>query len=791
MSIQARLLIALGGLSVLAAVAMAILLTIHMDRLTIAAENRQLADLIGKFQNDLGKEGDKALSLASLVAHNHAAATAFAAGDREALLSMYRPAFQHMQDRFAVRQFQFHTPPATSFVRIHKPETYGDDLSSFRQTVVESNQSRQSIQGLERGVAGLGLRGVTPVSHDGTHIGTVEFGLSFDETFFNRFAEDYGVGVALYLTRETGGYDVFATTHEGTEHLSREQLDAALGGQTVRQEVKDGDVNLTVAAHPVQDYAGRNIGVATISLDATPYHERMTNARWLAVFGTLAVAVVALILGFVIARGIAGPIRIVTHALTRLAARDYAVAIPEPRGRSECQRMLGTLRDFRDKAEEIDRLDQEHTARLEEMQAERKALDQQTRDNLSGVVAAAIEANEAIVTLAYIVRDVNAASLESQTMASSVEEMVTSIREISSSSDDAAHDAEGARGAAGDGVSSSGKAVETMEGIHQAVRSAADRVDTLAEASTQIGEIVQQIEDIAEQTNLLALNATIEAARAGDAGKGFAVVANEVKSLANQTARATEDIRGRITTLRDEMATIIEAMERGAEAVDHGRGAVTDLGSQLETIAGSVNNVTAKMRDIAAILTQQTQAANEVSQGIGAIADLSQENTKKVNDALKSMDSATEMLNKQVGLLAQEQSSLVLVEVAKNDHVAFKKRVVDAVLGRAAWKEHEIPDHTMCRLGKWYQSVKDPTLRNHPAFRTLDGPHAEVHRLGKEAVRKAAAGQLDAAFTDLEALSEVSHDVVDRLTDLSRAVEEVERMHRADGHADGHAATRP
>jgi methyl-accepting chemotaxis protein len=353
--------------------------------------------------------------------------------------------------------------------------------------------------------------------------------------------------------------------------------------------------------------------------------------------------------------------------------------------------------------------------------------------------------------------------------------MVTSTKGISASSTEAAEDAEGARGAADDGVGGAGRAVTSMEHIYGAVRDAASRVDSLAEASAQIGEIIQQIEDIAEQTNLLALNATIEAARAGDAGKGFAVVANEVKSLANQTARATEDIRGRITTLRDEMTVIIEAMRKGGSAVEEGREAVTGLGDQLGTISGTVNSVTEKMRDIADILNQQTQAAQEISQGTNAIAELSRHNTEEIDQALKSMDLATKVLNDQVGVYAAEGSGITLVEVAKNDHAVFKKRVVDAVTGRIPWREQDMPDHVSCRLGQWVASVTDSEVRSHKAFRALDEPHALVHRLGKEAVRLAAANDSDGAIAALQKLNQASRDVVDRLEDLSRAIEAIQR----------------
>ncbi len=775
MSILTRLVVALGGAALITALLVSLIFTLFMERLTLQAEDDQLSSLFGILRSDLSAEGDRAVSLATLVANNPAATAAFAARDREALLALYRPAFESMEADFGVRQFQFHTPPATSFVRIHKPEKFGDDLSALRQTVVEANRSGTAIRGLEYGVAGLGMRGVTPVFHDGEPIGTVEFGLSFGQPFFETFAAKHEVEVALYLKNANGGYETFASTHKGDAFVPTDRFDAVLAGEAFSRQIETANSTLAVMARPVTDYQGRPIGVATIALDTSPYHARLSDARWLAVAATLGALLVALVVGYIIARSIAGPVRMVTDALARLSAKDFGIALPDPKGKGEVARMVQSLRDFREQAVAVDAAERHQTERLREVEAKQAGLTQQARTNLRGVVTAAIQANEAIVTLAHMMRDVTNTSVQSQAMASAVEEMVSSTREISTSSDHAARDAEGARGAADEGVHGASRAVDTMEGIHGAVRGAADRVDALAQASAQIGEIIQQIEDIADQTNLLALNATIEAARAGDAGKGFAVVASEVKSLANQTARATEDIRGRIETLRTEMSVIITAMEKGASAVDEGRGAVTGLGDQLGTIAGGINNVTEKMQEIASILTQQTQAANEISEGTASIADLSRRNADEVDEALKAMDEATRAINDQVAVLAGMGGPLVLVEVAKNDHVVFKKRVVDAVLGRADWPERDIPDHTTCRLGKWYGSVQDPLLRNHSAYRALDKPHAAVHQLGKSAVRKAAAGDVDGALEDITALNDASHAVVERLSELSGAIEEMER----------------
>ncbi len=632
MSILTRLVAALGGAALITALLVSLIFTLFMERLTLQAEDDQLSSLFGILRADLSAEGDRAVSLATLVANNPAATAAFAARDREALLALYRPAFESMEADFGVRQFQFHTPPATSFVRIHKPEKFGDDLTALRQTVVEANQSGTAIRGLEHGVAGLGMRGVTPVFHDGEPIGTVEFGLSFGQPFFETFAAKHEVEVALYLKNANGGYETFASTHKGDAFVPTDRLDAVLAGEAFSRQIETANSTLAVMARPVTAYRGRPIGVAPIPRAATPYQARLSDARWLAVAATLGALLVSLVVGYIIARSIAGPVRMVTDALARLSAKDFGIALPDPKGKGEVARMVQSLRDFREQAVAVDAAERQQTEHLREVEAKQAGLTQQARTNLRGVVTAAIQANEAIVTLAHMMRDVTNTSVQSQAMASAVEEMVSSTREISTSSDHAARDAEGARGAADEGVHGASRAVDTMEGIHGAVRGAADRVDALAQASAQIGEIIQQIEDIADQTNLLALNATIEAARAGDAGKGFAVVANEVKSLANQTAKATDEIRAQIGQIQSETGAAVDAIkgisttiERINEIAQSVASAVEEQGAATQEIARNVQEASTGTMEVTRNISGVSQAANETGAGSNEVLSAASE----------------------------------------------------------------------------------------------------------------------------------------------------------------------
>ncbi|KJV08274.1 hypothetical protein VZ95_18855 [Elstera litoralis] len=176
-------------------------------------------------------EADRALSLAASLGENTAARDAFAARDRDGLQAMLGPVFKELKDRHGVRQLQFHLAPATSFLRVHRPEKFGDDLSSFRFTVVEVNRTQKPVFGIENGVEGLGIRGVVPVFKDQKPIGSVEIGLSIDQFFFDRLKTATGADVALYVNSPKG-LTVHAKTFANDPPVAPETLATALQGTT-------------------------------------------------------------------------------------------------------------------------------------------------------------------------------------------------------------------------------------------------------------------------------------------------------------------------------------------------------------------------------------------------------------------------------------------------------------------------------------------------------------------------------------------------------------------------------
>jgi methyl-accepting chemotaxis protein len=472
----------------------------------------------------------------------------------------------------------------------------------------------------------------------------------------------------------------------------------------------------------------------------------------------------AVVISLLIGRSITKPLTAIADAMRRLAGGDRSIEVSHAEDRNEIGDLARALATFKANAIEMTRLQAEHEHDQKVVEQERR----KTRmDLLASIVGAGIQSGESVIGMARIRKEINDTSGQAQSMASAVEELVASIKEIAQNGENIRNDSRDAEQAASTGVENSRAAVSSIEQIVEAVNHAAQEVQALAAESGQIGEIVAQIESIAAQTNLLALNATIEAARAGEAGKGFAVVASEVKSLANQTGKATEDIRTRIDSLRAKMTDIVAAMERGAGAVAHGRESVTSVGGQLEDIAHRFHAVTDKMAEIAAILTQQTAAANEVSKGTTSIAEITAKNGQEIITVFKGLDRASAVLNSQIGSFA-DLGSRAIIEISKNDHVNFKKNVVGALTGVNELTADKLPDHHSCRLGMWYDAVTDETMRRHSAFGALAEAHKRVHDAGKEALRSNAGGDDRSTLAAVERLEAASRDVLACLDRLGK-----------------------
>jgi methyl-accepting chemotaxis protein len=185
--------------------------------------------------------------------------------------------------------------------------------------------------------------------------------------------------------------------------------------------------------------------------------------------------------------------------------------------------------------------------------------------------------------------------------------------------------------------------------VSQAAGTANSQVNALAEASVRINEIIELIDNIASQTNLLALNATIEAARAGETGKGFAVVAGEVKNLAAQTAKATEDIRSQIAGIQETTASVVHTIRTITGMIDSSSNASS-------AVAAAVEEQGVATREIAQNTTLASSGSSNVNEALQKLSTLATQTdtiSQDVVAAIHTLTEASDGLNREIGNFLQ------------------------------------------------------------------------------------------------------------------------------------------
>ncbi|QCK87691.1 HAMP domain-containing protein [Phreatobacter aquaticus] len=584
-----------------------------LSDMAIEAALQQRYDAIVAAMNE---QGQRALGVAATLANDPRVGAAIAANDRLGFIERFKPLSLTLRDDLKLALISVQFTNGTNFARVHAPQAFGDNVIGRRLMVRDAIQTGRTQLGIEPGRDNVSIFASVPTMHEGKLVGITDIGAVLGPDFLADLKRRFSVDVAMHLV-EGGKLNSLASTFASKTLLELPAHQAAMTAPTHWVESTLGGRPVAVLAGPLRNYSGNPIGTVEVAVDTSVFVAARNYALLVLGIATALAVLAGIGAALLLTRHLGLPIRALNETMTALAGGDHGRTVPSTQRSDEIGAMARAVEVFRTNAIERERLEAVTTSETGARLARQGRIDTLVRDfsssigsvldgvganarmmeetarNLTGIAASAAgQADEASGASRQ-------ASNNVQSVAAASEELSASINEIAT------------------------QVAQTNDVVIRASREAEDanhRVKALALAANRIGEVLNLIRDIAEQTNLLALNATIEAARAGEAGRGFAVVASEVKSLAGQTAKATEEIAAQISSVQSETTTAVRT---------------------IEAIAATMEEVSRYAGAVASAIEQQRSATGEISQNVQAAAT----GTARVVDNITSVTASSAETN--------------------------------------------------------------------------------------------------------------------------------------------------
>lgn len=705
-------------------------------------ERQAVKDTLQLVQAALTEQSREVLTLAALVAAREESAAALANGDWQALAQQYDPLWPALKKQ-GMEQFQFHTPPAISFYRVHKPQKRGDDLSAFRKTVVEANQKQVQIAGVESGVAGVGLRGIVPVVYQGKHVGSVEFGRALDDKLF-----------AGILPK-----DLRLTLRLFEQDKLNMHLDGGLppGSDQDYQQVKQGQSMVTVRhdaqghpyltqASPLRDYAGHIIGVIELGHDRLMLQQQLwrSGVKMLVVTFTGALVVGGILLWWM--GRLTRPLEDSIKAMEALSSGegDLGAKLLEA-GPLETRRLGRAFNSF---TQRLRKTINQLMSTVGELQDESERLSRQTASNLDGM-----REQQSQITQ----------------IATAITQMSSTVHEVANSTSSAADSTSLADKEAKAGEEVVQQSVQRIGSLAADLQQVSEVIGRVSNSSEQIGSVLGVIQSIAEQTNLLALNAAIEAARAGEQGRGFAVVADEVRVLAGRTQSSTEEIRKTITQLHTAVETAVSSIEHSNLNAQHSVSLSQQAGDALTRIRERVQEINKMNLQIATASEEQTAVSDDIDRNIHSVHDISRKTADIAGHTAQAALQISHLIEQLGELSAQfhdgNDATLELSQ-ARAAHRTWKSRIRAFLDGDQSLSMQEVKDPRKCKFGGWYYGDAQAHCGHLASFKSLEQPHNELHDLLGKIIALKQTGQEQEAHALLHQLDTLSDRVVGNIDRL-------------------------
>lgn len=543
-------------------------------------------------------------------------------------------------------KLHFHLPSNRSFLRLWKDKQIerdgkrvdiSDDLSGFRNTVIDVNRTGKPLKGIEIGTGGFVIRGIAPIkSTIGKQMGSVEFMMDMVEVLNIR--EDAKTkDMALYMNAEflpiaqqlqdSQKYPMAGNSFVRVAGFSDMAYDKILTPDLL-DEGREGLTakttgNLCLAAFPVLDYQNRPIGVMVHGFDLTRENSLIRTVGIILTCLLAAIMVVIILVGSIIlSQSVLRPINQLTDISYKISEGDLTRELPVWKN-DEIGVLFSAINDM---IKSVKALFSEISNGVETLS---EAVNQISSTS-SQLAAGASETSGSIAEISATMEQFRQTAQLSNENAEKVAKESDEVTHISQS-----------------GTTAVRNTISVMNRIKDEMKYVADSILKLSEQSRSIGEIINVVTDLADQSNLLSVNAAIEASKAGEHGKGFVVVAKEIKSLAGQSKEAAGQIRKILSEIQSATSVAVMATEKGTRVVDEGNLLSAQAGETIDVLAGNIRKTVDAYSHIACSSQEQLTGIDQLSDAMISIKEASLQNV----DGARMLEDAAENLKDLSGRL--------------------------------------------------------------------------------------------------------------------------------------------
>ncbi len=693
-----------AGVLTLFGVAAGSFLTHELRSQIIADEDQRFAEMRIQVESAMTAELEKASNAAAVFVENPEVQQMFAEGRREDLAAAYAKVYDRLKHE-GVRQAQFHLPPATSFLRLHKPSKFGDDLSGFRMTVLACNRDKTVIQGLEEGRGGYGFRYVAPISWQGKHVGSFEIGRNFSVPFLEEMKRITGDEWSIHRVTEGPSVTTFgdastfvATVPEDIYPLDEALTKAVLATQSVViRRVQVGSEDLAIVAFPFHDYQGNAAGYIKAVVNRSDVLSEFRSARNAVFLGVF----LALLLGTAVAWYLGAWL---SAPLVRLAkrARELMGEMPELQRENNRSDEIGILSESIEAMGEYLRMNTESAKALASGDLSRRIDARGDNDQLGQALLhlqhILSEVNREVHGLAVSARE---GQLETRAATTDFEgewaQMIDGINEIvgamAAPSDEAIRvletvgkgklDARMSGQYAGDynkikqslnaALDHLGRSIEHAD---SAQATAAEKAAEAAEKTAEAEKALQSVNDAAvrEKQQALELQAKVESilavvedAAAGDLtqklqvsgtdsigqmGEGLAMFFLNLRESIAGIAGQAKTLSGASTHLNEISQTMGGSADETSDQASIVAAAAEEINQNVQAVAAATDELGASIREI----SDSTQKASEISSKAVRVA----EKTSGIINALSSSSVEIGDVIKLINSIAEQTNLLAL-----------------------------------------------------------------------------------------------------------------------------------